>query len=77
MLPELDREIRSIDATLEEESRDEAVRTRRRSRGSGMLGRLVRPARLERAAFSSGGGETAEETLTPDERHGNGYSDAA
>ena len=33
VLPELDREIRSIDATLEEESRDEAVRTRRRSRG--------------------------------------------
>ena len=43
VLPELDREIRSIDATLEEESRDEAVRTRRRSRGSGMLGKVGAP----------------------------------
>ncbi len=31
VLPELDAEIRAIEATLEEESRDEAVRTRRRS----------------------------------------------
>jgi hypothetical protein len=30
VLPELEREIRHIESTLEEESRDEAVRTRRR-----------------------------------------------
>jgi len=37
VLPELDFEIRSIDATLEEESRDEAVRTRRRARARRIL----------------------------------------
>ena len=45
VLPELDSEIRSIEDTLEEESRDEAVRTRRRAgRKSAGAGRSILPA---------------------------------